>query len=262
MSKAIANKAVGQGAGVAARVGRVASGVMTIARRELVGLFYSPIAYVVLALFALGSSLIFVDGFGAGAAATMRGTFGGVVWLMIFLVPAISMRLVSEEFRSGTIEPLMTAPISDAQVIAGKWLGAMGFFLVLLVPLVIQAMVLEMTASPDRGPIFTGLLGLALVGGLYLAIGIFASATTQNQIIAFLLTVFIISLLTFGMFFLPRAGFVGPGLREAMFYLNVNGQYEDFNKGLIDTSNFVYFATGIGLFLFLAVKVLESRRWR
>ncbi|MEX2544030.1 MAG: ABC transporter permease [Phycisphaeraceae bacterium] len=247
---------------VAGRVRAGARGVVTIARRELAGLFYSPIAYVVLALFALGSTLFFVNEFTVGMQATLRTVYWWVVWLLMFLVPAISMRLVSEEFRGGTIEPLMTAPVSDAQVIVGKWLGAMGFVLVLLSPLLLHAAVLEMTASPDRGPILTGLIGLALVGGLYLAIGIFASATTQNQIIAFLLTVFAISLLTFGMYFLPRAAFVGPGLRQAMYYLNVNGQFEDFNKGLIDTSNFVYFVTGIGLFLFLAVKVLESRRWR
>ncbi|MEX1017486.1 MAG: hypothetical protein WDZ31_12155, partial [Phycisphaeraceae bacterium] len=174
----------------------------------------------------------------------------------------ISMRLVSDEFRTGTIEPLMTAPLSDAQVILGKWLGAMGFYLLLLLPLVVLAVVLAIHAAPDPGPIVSGLIGLTLVGGLYLAIGIFASAMTENQIIAFLATVFIISLLTFLMFFLPRAAWVLPALRDAMFYLNVNGQFADFNRGLIDLANFTYFATGIALFLFLAVKVLESKRWR
>ncbi|MEX0653548.1 MAG: ABC transporter permease [Phycisphaeraceae bacterium] len=234
----------------------------TIARRELSSLFFSPIAYVVFGLFAIGAALIFFTGFGSGQPATMRPTFDGVVWLLIFLAPAISMRLVSDEFRTGTIEPLMTAPLSDAQVILGKWLGAMGFYLVLLVPLVVLAVVLAIHASPDPGPIVTGLIGLTLVGGLYLAIGIFASAMTENQIIAFLATVFIISLLTFLMFFLPRAAWVLPALRDAMFYLNVNGQFADFNRGLIDLANFTYFATGIALFLFLAVKVLESKRWR
>ena len=234
---------------------------LTIARRELSSLFFSPIAYVVLALFAAGAALIFFMGFGPGEPATLRTTFAGVVWLLIFLVPAISMRLVSEELRSGTIEPLMTAPVRDWQVIVGKWLGAMGFYLVLLTPLVVLTGVLLLHATPDLGPVFTGLLGLTLVGGLYLAIGAFASATTQNQIIAFLVTVFIISLLTFLMYFLPRAAWVMPELREVMFHLNVNGQFDDFNLGLIDLANFTYFLTGIALFLFLAVKVLESKRW-
>ena len=234
----------------------------TIARRELTSLFYSPIAYVVLGLFALGTTLIFFLSFAPGQPATLRATLEGVIWLMIFLVPAISMRLISEELRNGTIESLMTAPITDTQLILGKWCGAMGFFAALLIPLIVLVTVLEITASPDFGPIFSGLLGLTLVGGFYLAIGTFASAATQNQIIAFLLTIFVICIFTIAMYFLPQAAFISPGLRKAMFYLNVNMQFDDFNKGLIDTSNFVYFVSGIALFLFLAVKLIESRRWR
>lgn len=237
-----------------------------IAKRELSSLFYSPIAYVVLALFAFGSTWIFLGSFAPGAPAALRSTLEGVIWLMIFLVPAISMRLISEELRSGTLETLMTAPLSDTQVILGKWLGALGFFASLMLPLLVLTLTLEMFSragsGPDYGPVFTGLLGLMLVGGLYLAIGAFASAATHNQIIAFLLTIFIICILTFGMFFLPQATFIPSQLREALFYLNVNSQFADFNKGLIDTSNFVYFLSGIFFFLFLAVKVLESRRWR
>lgn len=236
--------------------------ITTIARRELSSLFFSPIAYVVLALFALGASWIFLMSFGPGEPATLRSTFGGIVWLMIFLVPAISMRLISDEVRSGTLELLMTSPLSDAQVVLGKWLGAMGFYAVLLSPLLIQAIVLEAFAQPDHGPMVTGFIGLLLVGGLYLAIGTFASTLTQNQIIAFLVTVFIICILTFVTFFVPRAANVWQWLRDTMFYLNINSQYEDFTKGLIDTSNVAYFVVGTALFLFFAVLSLESRRWR
>jgi ABC-2 type transport system permease protein len=235
---------------------------LTIARREVTCLFFSPIAYVVLGLFALGTAMIFLANYGPGEPATLRPTLEGVVWLMIFLVPAISMRLISEEFRTGTIEPLVTAPVTDVQVVLGKWLGAMGFLLVLMLPLLALVAVLEFTAQPERGPILTGLLGFLLVGALYLSIGTFASAATQNQIIAFLLTVFIICLFTIAMYFLAQASFVTPSLRQAMIYLNVNLQFEDFNKGLIDTSDFVYFLSGTALFLFMATKLLESRRWR
>ena len=235
---------------------------LTIARRELVGLFFSPIAYVVLGLFALGTTLIFLLFYGPGQPATLRPTFQAVVWLMVFLVPAISMRLISEEFRSGWIELLMTSPVTDTQVVLGKWLGAMGFFAVLLVPLLVLTVLLEITADPDYGPIITGLLGLMMVGGLYLAIGLFASAATANQIIAFLLTVFIICVFTFVVYALSGASFVPYSIRQAMVYLNVNMQFEDFSKGLIDISNLVYFVSGMAMFLFFAVKVLESRRWR
>ena len=145
-----------------------------IARRELSALFFSPIAYIVIGLFALGTTLIFLLYFDAGYPATLRPTFSGLIWLMILLVPAISMRLISEEFRSGTVELLMTAPLSDTQVILGKWLGAMAFLATMMIPVVIMWLVLELYGSPDWGPIFSGLLGMLLVGGLYLAIGVFA----------------------------------------------------------------------------------------
>ncbi|MEE9212675.1 MAG: ABC transporter permease [Phycisphaeraceae bacterium] len=235
---------------------------VTIAKRELTSLFYSPIAYVVLGLFGFGASLIFFRFFGPGQQATLRQTFDGIIWLMIFLMPAISMRMISEELRSGTVEMLVTSPLTDTQVIVGKWLGTMGFLAVLLSPLLVLVGVLEINGDPDYGPIFSGLLGLMLAGGLYLAIGCFASATTQDQIISFVFTVFIICLLTFLMYFLPDAPFIGPGLREAMFYMNVNRQYGDYSKGLIDIANLVYFVSGIMLFLFLAVMMLQSRRWR
>jgi ABC-2 type transport system permease protein len=235
---------------------------LTIARREVASLFNSPIAYVVLGLFALGTSLIFFSNYAPGEPATLRNTFEGVLWLMIFLVPAISMRLISEEFRSGTFELLVTTPVSDTEIILGKWLGAMGFFLALQLPLLCMAAILEMTAQPEHGPLVTGMLGLVLVGGLYLAIGTFASAATQDQIIAFILSVFIICFLTIAMYYMSQARFFGSGLQQAFLYMNVNLQFADFNKGLIDTSGFIYFGSGIAFFLFLAVKLLESRRWR
>lgn len=234
----------------------------TIAKRELQSLFYSPIAYVVLGGFAIGSSVFFIQGFQPGRPATMRGTLDMVVWLLIFLAPAISMRLVSEELRSGTYERLMTSPVNDMQVVLGKWLGALVFFCILLTPLLVQIAVLEVVAEPELGPIITGLLGLILVGALYLAIGVFASAWTQNQIIAFLLTVFIIAVPTFAAFFLAEEAALKPGLRHLVLYISVNAQYQDFAKGLIDIRNFVYFLSGTALFLFLAVKLVESRRWR
>lgn len=233
-----------------------------IAKRELSSLFFSPIAYVVLGLFSLGTSLIFMMSYWPGQPATMRNTFDGVIWLMVFLVPAISMRLLSEELRSGTIELLMTSPVSDAQVVLGKWLGAMGFLTALMLPLAVMVIVLLLTSRPDLGPILTGFIGLLLVGGLYLAIGTFASAISQNQIISFLLTVFVICLFTFVLFFLPQASFVPDAWRGFMYHLNVNMQFDNFNKGLIDWPNLVYFITLIGFFLFLAVQLLQSKRWR
>ncbi|MEX2672266.1 MAG: ABC transporter permease [Phycisphaeraceae bacterium] len=234
---------------------------LNIARREMTSFFYSPIAYVVMCVFLLMSSLMFLSTvFAPGQPATMRPLFFWIVWILVAIVPAISMRLLSEELRSGTVEPLMTSPVTDVQVVLGKWLGGLGFFAVILVPTMAYVAFLAAFSQPDYGPIFTGYLGLLLVGGLYMAIGTFASVMTRNQIIAFLVTVFIILNFTVATYFLPRH--LPVEWAQAIYYLNVNEQFDDFAKGLIDTSNFVYFLSGTALFLLMAVKALESRKWR
>ncbi|MAX23946.1 MAG: hypothetical protein CMJ19_05520 [Phycisphaeraceae bacterium] len=236
--------------------------VITIAKREITSLFYSPIAYVVLALFALGSSLIFFNAFAPSMPASMQATFQGLVWLMILLLPGISMRLISDEFDSGTIELLMTSPLTDTQLVLGKWLGAMGFFLTLLIPTLVLVGVIEAFGDPDYGPLLTGYIGLLLVGGFYLAIGTFASAISRNQIISYMLTVFTICLFTFVIFLLSRASFIPLKLQQAMQFMFVNGHFEDFGKGILDLSRVVYFVSSTAFFLFLAVKLVESKRWR
>jgi ABC-2 type transport system permease protein len=235
---------------------------LVIAKRELSALFFSPIAYLVLGVFALVSSLFFWGILDPGAQASMRWEFNAVVWLMAFIVPALSMRLVTEEMRSGTIELLMTAPVNDGEVIVGKWLGGVVFLLALLVPLVAHIIILELSAAPDYGPIFTGLLGLLLVGAFYLAIGTFASTLTDSQVIAFVITVLITGVLSIGVSLLSQAEIMPGWSISVMGYIGVNQQYSDFAMGLIDIRNFVYFLSGIAVFLFAAVKLLESRRWR
>ncbi len=233
----------------------------TIAKREFTSFFHSPVAYLVMCPFIFFAALLFLlFQFQPQQPAEMRNVFTQLVWLLVLIAPAISMRLVAEELRSGTVETLMTSPISDTAVILGKWLGALGFFAVLLSPTLMLVITLEIWASPDYGPIVSGYIGLLLVGGLYLAIGTLASVLTRNQIIAFLLTGFVILLFTIVTYFLPRV--LPPRFGELAFYLNVNEQYDAFSKGLIDTSNIVYFVTAIAMFLALAVKALETRKWR
>lgn len=235
---------------------------LIIAKRELSALFYSPVAYLVLGVFAFVADMLFFRWFSQGMAASLRSEFTAVVWLMAFVVPAISMRLVSEEMASGTIEPLMTAPVDDTQMIMGKWLGAMAFFLTLLLPLLVQLVLLDANGAPDYGPVFTGFLGLILVGAFYLAIGTVASTISNSQLIAFILTVLVTGMLTIGAAMLSYSSWLPDSIKPAVFYINVNDQFNNFAKGLIDVRNFVYFISGTALFLFLAVKLLESRRWR
>jgi len=233
-----------------------------IARRELQSLFYSPVAYLVLGLFTFIVSLFFPQVLNPGQTATLRNTFGGTVWIMAFLVPALSMRSFAEEYHSGSIEMLMTSPVSDAALVLGKWLSGVVFLVVLMLPLMFQGIILSFYSQPDWGPMISGILGLILVGGLYLAIGVLISAMTSSQLIALLLTMLSTGILTIGLFAISLADWLPDWLRPAVHYLYINQQYEDFAKGLIDTSNFVYFLSGMALLLFLATRVLESRRWR
>lgn len=238
------------------------SKTLIIAKRELSSLFYSPVAYVALIVFAFVAGALFLSTLAPGAAAEMRQPFSWIVWLMVFIVPALSMGLLSEEVKSGTIEVLMTSPVADVHVVLGKWLGALVFFLALLLPLVAFSLVLEMIADPDWGPILTGLVGIILVGGLYLAIGLAVSAATRNQFIALLVTILLTGFFTIGLYLLAAAEWTPNWLRPALYFANIDRQYSNFARGLIDTGNFVYFLSTTALFLFFAVMILQSRRWR
>jgi ABC-2 type transport system permease protein len=186
------------------------------------------------------------------------------------VIPAIAMRLFSEEFRSGTIEPLMTAPVGDWTLVLAKYLGACGFLFAMLAPTVLYPITLYLMADPrpDVGPILSGYLSLFLQGTFYLAIGLFASSLTANQTLAFLLTLFSI----FGMLVLSTmgpqlargisSGWLGDVVREVLGSLSVAARVEDFARGVIDTAHIVFFVSLSSLFLVLAVVAIQSRRWR
>lgn len=233
-----------------------------IAGRELVSYFATPVGYVVIALYLVVSGILFsLTTLQPGEAAEMRSFFDVSLFLLLFMAPAISMRLLSEEMRLGTIESLMTCPVMDWEVVFGKWLAATGFLAVMLSPTLVFVVLLEIYAQPDYGPIFCGYLGLMSVGGLYLAAGLLASTFWSSQILSYLIALF------FWLFYwaftsvLPQ--YVGGKSAEYLSWLNVNSRFSnDFAKGVIDTSTLVYFASGTVFFLIAAVKVLESRRWR
>ncbi|MCL4198246.1 MAG: ABC transporter permease subunit [Phycisphaerales bacterium] len=235
---------------------------IAIARRELLAYFSTAVGYVVLALFLLMSGMLFsLTTLHTGVEATMRSFFDLSFFLLLFIAPAISMRLLSEEMRLGTLESLMTCPVSDAQVVIGKWIGSVGFFVLMLAPTLLYLLVLEWYSSPDYGSIFAGYAGLLLVGGLYLALGTLASAIWPSQVLAYLVAVFFWLLFVGLTSWLPR--FVGDPWSDILFRMSVEQRYSnDFAKGVIDTSTIVYFASGMVLFLTAAVKIVESRRWR
>jgi ABC-2 type transport system permease protein len=233
-----------------------------LTRRELSAFFLSPIAYVVLALFLVLTGIFFVtDNFLPGEEASLRITFGNYLpVILVFIIPMLTMRLLSEEFRGGTIETLMTAPVSDADVVLGKFLGTLVFYLVLLGTTLLHVILVAAFGSLDVGLVICSYLGLLLLGGLYISVGLFFSACTRNQVIAVVCSFVLLAVFTFLANYLAREQ---QGiLRVVLQHVSIVAHFQDFARGLVDTNHLVFFLTTTGLFLFLTVKVLESRRWR
>lgn len=233
--------------------------IWAIARRELHSYFVSPVAYVVGALFLVISGFLFSIILGMSNEASMRSLFGNFAVILLFIVPALTMRLLAEEQRTGTMELLLTAPVRDSELVLGKFLGAFLLLLLILAITLIYPLVLVAAGNPDRGPILAGYLGVVLQGAAFLSIGLFASSLTQNQVIAALLTFVVLLLLwlsdALGQF---TAGRIGDFFR----FLSVTRHLDEFPRGIIDTRNIVYFLTIIVAALFFTVQSVQTRRWR
>jgi len=231
-----------------------------IARREMSSYFYSPIAYVALVLFLLASAFMFWDDFQPGSPAEMRHVFQRMVWLLVFIVPILSMGLMAQEWATGTIESLMTAPVAESDVVVGKFLGSFGFFGVLLAPTLVFAAMLDVFGTVDKGTIASGYLGIVLVGALFISVGLFCSSLTKSQVVAAVASAAVLFLVTIVPWWIAAQATLSAFWRAVADQCVVH-RYEDFSKGIIDTGNIVFFVAATVLFLFLTVKVLESRRW-
>jgi ABC-2 type transport system permease protein len=232
-----------------------------VALREFASYFRTPLGWVVLALFAFLSGVTFTESvLVPGSPASLRPFFGEWWGLLVVVCPAVSMRLLSEEHRTGTIEPLMTSPVGETAVVVGKFAAALAFLAVALLPALMFAGTLGVLSRPDYGPIVAGLFGLMLLGGLYLALGTLASALTASQTLAFLGTLFTLLLVEFGSTRL--APLLPAPLDRGVAGLSANVRMADFAKGVIDTAHVVYFVGFSALFLALAAVSLRVRRWR
>lgn len=236
--------------------------------RELRSYFVSPLAYVVLffllVLHGIVFSLIvtFLSQPGQAFEGPFDYFFGGFpFWLIVlFAVPVITMRLIAEERKSGSIEVLMTAPISEGQVVAGKFLAALAFWIVLWLPTVLYAVILERFGDVDWGKLAAGYLGILLVGCFFLGIGIMTSALTRSQIVG-AVAAFSLSLFVFFVGFVT--GLVDePWLQELTGFVSVIDHMDELRRGIVDTRRIVYYLTGTFFFLFVAARALEDRKWR
>ncbi len=251
--------------------------IVAVAGKELRGYFASPVAWVMMGLFALIFGWFFLSYLTFFVRSSMQAAFGGgpqtmnvnmelirpllsnASVLVLFLLPMVTMRAYSEEKRSGTIELLLTSPLTDFEIITGKFLGAVGLYLALLAVTAIYIGILFLYGSPEWRPIVAGYLGLLLLGSCFIAVGLFISSTTKNQMVAGVAT-FVIGLLFWIVSWFADSA--GPTASQILSYLSITEHFDDFSKGIIDSKHLVYYLSFISFGLFLTLKSVDSERWR
>ena len=251
--------------------------------KEMRSYFVSPVAYVIAGVFLFLSGYLFRNilmqfnlwclqfsqrsqMMGAGGMPNLNLNemvvtqfFAVMDFIWLLIVPMLTMRLFAEEKKSGTIELLMTSPISTVQMLLGKYFACLSLYVLIVALTSIYCIILEVYGSPDWGPILTAYLGYLLLGGAFISVGILASALTENQIVAVLLS--------FGMLLMLwlidwSASFAGPTAAKLLHYLSFIEHLQDFQRGVIDTKDVIFYLSFIFFSLFLTTRALESRRWR
>ncbi len=246
--------------------------VFTLAKREFTSLFFSLIGYVVIAVYlgwlgVIFALLVFIP----GQVGDTRWMFTFSHWILFIVIPLMTMAAFADEYASGRIEMLRTSPITEGQIVFGKYLGVLAFFGLLLVGSLFFVGMLMVFGRPNYGTVAASYLGVFLVGMLSVAIGLFFSSVTRHQIVAALLGIFVLFLLTIGFdivtsFFkagrIPTSNAFLRDTRDVIGYLSFGPHLESFAKGVVETRHLAYFGTGTFLFLLLTYLVLESRKWR
>jgi ABC-2 type transport system permease protein len=250
---------------------------LAIAHKELRSYFASPIGYVVIGFFALLYGFFYstylsyfvrqsmqMAQFGSSEPMNVnqmmiRPALQNITILLLFLMPMITMRSYAEEKRSGTMELLLTSPITDLEIILGKFLGALALWVAALAVTLIHVALLFYFGNPEWKPIVTAYLGLLLMGGCFISLGLLISSFTSNQIVA--------GMATFGVFLLFWVinwigSFSGPTVDKITKYISIIDHFDDFGKGVIDTSHLIYYISFISFGLFLTAKSVDSERWR
>ena len=254
--------------------------VWPIYKKELRLYFTTPLAWAVIFIFLLVMGFFFWLYFTIFTRASMqaamnpamardlsvieyvmRPLFSGFLSVILFLslVPAITMRLVSEERRSGTLELLMTHPVTDGAIVMGKFLGALALWVVMLAVSLIHMGLLFIYGNPEWKPLLAAYLGLLLMGGAFIALGLMISSTTNNQIVAGVITFVVFLLLWIVGWFGDSAG---PWMGPLTSWLSITEHFDDFSKGIIDTKHVLYYVSLITFGLFLTAKSVDTERWR
>ncbi len=232
---------------------------LAITKREFKAYFNSPVAYFVIAIFLVMVGVLFFVPFFTQDRVSMRDFFSLVPFLFVFFVPAITMRLIAEERRSGTIEMLITMPVRDVDVILGKYFASVLLLVVALALTLPYAITISNFGDLDWGPVWGGYFGLLMMGSASLALGLLASSWTENQIVAFVVALFL------SMFFLMVDRFtifLPAGMASVFEYLSFGAHFRNAARGMIDSRDAIFFLSFTLAGLFLSFRALESRQWR
>jgi len=232
----------------------------TIFYRELVGFFNSPMAYIFLVIFAIVNGYFFTNRFFLFGQSDLRSLFDIVPLVFLFFIPAITMGLIARENDIGTMEIMSTLPLTTFEFVMGKFFAALCLILLGLLATTIHFITLVFVGTNiDYGAIFSGYLGLALMGATFAAIGTYASSVTQNQVVAFIIGLFMVLII----FMLDKTLiFVPTSIAGLLQFLAIEYHLSNMSRGVIDSRNLIYFISMIGFFLFLTIQTLEIRRWK
>ena len=229
-----------------------------IFRRELAAYFFSPMAYIVITVFLLLTGWFFTSQLFLTGDSSLRSMFDIIPFIFIFFTPAITMRLISEERKSGTIELLVTMPISDLEIVLGKYFAGLGLLIAALFFTFPYALTIIVLGEPDMGMLICGYLGLVLMGASCIAIGVFASTISKNQVISFIiafLIIFSLGLFDYILIFMPS--YLVPLLQ----FMSIDYHYSNIGRGVIDSRDLLYYLSLIIFMISLSRISLESRKW-
>lgn len=232
--------------------------ILTIYKKELRSYFTSPVAYIVIVVFLIITGWFFTSNLFVGGVVTLRGALDIIPFILIFFIPAITMRTFAEEKKTGTIELLLTKPITDFDIIIGKFLSTLTFAALAIAPTIIYVISLTFLGPIDIGAVISAYIGLILMCGVYVSIGLFASSLTENQVIAFI----VCFLIVFALFMLNKILVYMPaGIVSILEYIGTDYHFGSISRGVIDSRDIVYYLSGITIMMYLTRTSLESRKW-
>lgn len=232
--------------------------MLAILKREIKAYFYSPIAYVLIGLFTLVTSIFFYMGNIGSQSANFIGTLSTISFLLIFIIPILTMRILAEDRKNGTEVLLVTSPASISNIVIGKYLAMLFVFLVMTCVTLLYVMVLFMFGSPAVAPLIGGYIGFILLGASLISIGVFASSLTENQVVAVIVS-FVFMLIIWVIESIGNS--IGGWFATVLNWFSLTSRFSDFSNGILSLSNIIYYLSFISVFIFITIQVIEKRRW-